>query len=920
MVALDGSGNFTSIQAAINAAPTGRTTPYVIYIKNGKYKEKVTIPSNKPYIHLIGESVANTTIIWDDYSGKPMPGGGTYGTSNSATVTVNAPDFFASGITFENATGYLGDGPQALAINVNADRCAFLNCRFVGGQDTVLTNGDGRRNYFKDCYIDGNTDFIFGAAIAVFDNCVIFPRDRVDGTRNGYVTATNTSATQAYGYVFRDCKITVNRGVTSYTLGRPWQNDANTVDKKHNKTVFLNTYMGSSIRPEGWSVWNDGTNTGIITYAEYKTRNFDGSLHDVSQRVSWSKQLTDAEAAAYYDNSNMFGTWDPCSLSPALCAANNSEIAVSNFRVKKGTSTTPSFISWNISWPIAGVKYELFRSSDNVNFVKINEQTAANDINVNFTYSDALPAPGVVYTYYVKASKEGLAAHATEQMQVTTTPVITTTGTLNSFAQSKDTPSSTQVYVVSGMSLTQGITITPPAGYEVSANGGTNWFNNATPLVLAQTNSNVANTTITVRLNASAAGTYAGNIVHSSTGAAAVNVAVTGTTSATASAESVVLQYWPLEAGNAESTEARSGGVTASIPSFKRLTISNGTAVPTVPAYSATRGQAFGASTNGDGSWGTGVGGPGGNLNRKHYEQFTITAADGYDVRVDSILLKSAFYNTSSNTKLAVVYSRSGFATDSSDVTGGKGLGVPLVSTANGGFNTPVALANQTAGTTNAYAFAFAGAEGITLKAGETLSIRLYFSCGSTSNGRYAMLKDVKIKGAALPVVVPVVTLQRWPMAASNQDDATVRATGIQASAPTFNNLYLSNGTTVAGVTAYSPARGQAFGPGTSGNALWSTAAGGPGGNLNRNFYEEFTVSATENFAVRVDSIALSAAFYNSSSNTKLAVSYSKNGFATSADVTGGKGPTGPMPSSANGGFTKPCPVTEPDEWPDQYL
>lgn len=409
IVAKDGTGHYTSLQAAIDAAPTGRTTPFIIYIKNGIYKEKITIPSNKPFIHLIGESAANTIITYDDYSGK-IVNGVTIGTSTSATVTINASDCMAANITFENATGYTGDGPQALAINVGADRCAFKNCRFIGGQDTVLANGNGKRQYFKNCYIDGNTDFIFGSSIAVFDSCVIFPRDRVDGSSGGYVTAANTPAGQTYGYVFRDCRLTKNRGITNYTLGRPWQNDANSTDatRANNKTVFLNAVMGSSIKPEGWSAWDAGTNTSVITYAEYKTKKWDGTLLNTSQRVSWSKQLTDAEAAAY-TLPTIFGGWDPCTLSSSLCSSQTAEIAVSNLRVQRGSSQ--STISWNLSWPLTNMKYELYRSTDSINFSKINEVTAATDTVVAFAVTDALPALGTTYYYYVKASRSGTPAH-----------------------------------------------------------------------------------------------------------------------------------------------------------------------------------------------------------------------------------------------------------------------------------------------------------------------------------------------------------------------------------------------------------------------------------------------------------------------------------------------------------------------------
>lgn len=391
VVALDGSGNYSSIQAAIDAAPTGRTTPYVIFVKNGKYIEKVRIPSNKPFIHLIGESVANTIISWDSYSGK-TEGGVVIGTNTSATLTVSANDFYMMSITVENSTGYTGDGPQALAIYIAGDRCAYKNCRFIGGQDTVWHNGNGR-HYFKNCYIDGNTDFIFGSSTAVFDSCVIFPRDRIDGGGGGYVTAGATAATNPYGEVFRNCILTKNRGVTTYSLGRPWQNAP--------KTVFLNTIMGSSINPTGWSTWN--IDTSLITYAEYDSRNYNGNAVDVSKRLSWSKQLSDTAAARYYNNVNLFREWDPFLTFPAINASVTTELAISNFRTQR--SGAKSIISWNISWPMTGVTYELMRSTDSIHFTKIAELTGSIDSIVAFSTSDPLPAKGSVYYYYVKASK-----------------------------------------------------------------------------------------------------------------------------------------------------------------------------------------------------------------------------------------------------------------------------------------------------------------------------------------------------------------------------------------------------------------------------------------------------------------------------------------------------------------------------------
>lgn len=753
IVAQDGSGNYTTVQAAIDAAPANRTTPYIIFVRNGKYREKVTIPANKPFIQLIGETVANTIIVWDDYNGKPNPAGGVFGTSNSATVTVNANDFLAANITFENAIGYTGDGPQALAINVNSDRAVFKNCRFTGGQDTLLANGNGKRQYFRNCYVDGNTDFIFGSAIAVFDSCVIFPRDRVDGSSGGYLTAANTPPGQPYGYVFRDCRITANRGITSYTLGRPWQNDASTADaaKANNKVVFLNTVMGSSIRPEGWSVWDAGTDVTKITYAEYKTRKFDGSLLDVSQRVSWSKQLSDAEAAAYYNTSNLFGTWDPCTAATGVCTNAAPDIAVSNFRAKKGTATTPSVITWNVCWPLTGISYELYRSTDRSNFARIFGQIATNDTAVNFLYQDAVPVAGTTYYYFVRASKGGWVTHVTDTIAVSSTPTIVLGGTLGAFAQTTGTPSGAQAYTVSGSNLIDNVVIVPPAGYEISQNGGTTWISSTSSVVLTPAAGSLSATTITVRLNAAASGTYSGNIVHTSSGALTVNQAVTGTAGDAPPAMSAVLVHWPFTTDGADSAAVRARGVTAGMPVFGRFVLSDGTTLPGYPAYSGVNGQSFAPVASG--LWTTAAPGPGGNLNRTFYEQFTITPTTS-QARIDSIVLSSAFVNTASNTRLAVVYSKTGFTTaDSANVTGGTALippaaSTPLLSTANGAFATPVVLLQSSTGPVNTYAFALNEATGVTLAAGQTLTLRLYYSCGSTSTGRYAMIRDVKIRGA----------------------------------------------------------------------------------------------------------------------------------------------------------------------------
>ncbi|MCC2548057.1 pectinesterase family protein [Hymenobacter sp. BT175] len=789
VVAKDGTGMFTSVQAAVNAAPTGRTTPYTIFIKNGKYKEKINVPSNKPFLQFIGESVANTILTFDDFSGKPMPGGGTYGTANSASVTISAANFTALNITFENTTG---DAPQALALNVTADRAIFKNCRFLGGQDTVLAHGNGMKQYFKDCYIDGTVDFIFGSSTAVFENSVIYPKTRRDNSSLGYITAANTPQGQQYGYVFRNCIIPDNHGFTTYTLGRPWQNDAGSTaaSRSNTKVVWLKTKMGSNIiRPVGWSAWDAGTLTSAITYAEFQSRHFDGRLVNVSQRVPWSIQLTPADTAAY-TRAAVLGTWDPCATA-GICGTTTPDIAVANFRGVKGASTTA--FTWNLSWAISQVKFELYRSATRRGtYTKLSEVIAPNDTTYNYQASDALPAAGAAYYYYLRTSKAGLATQITDTVEISRVPTVTTTGSLNGFMQYSNGPSAPKTYVLSGVNLTNNVTITPPAGYEVSANGGTNWSTSATPLVIAQVNNTVPNTTISVRLNASAAGNYAGDITHTSTGAATTVVAVSGTKVNTPQPISDPLQWWPMTRNNQDSTAVRASSVAASTPTFRKFQISSGSAAATIPPYSNRYGQAFAPVA--DGAWTTALGGNGGNLNRTYYEQFTVTATA--NTRLDSLLLTSYVTGSTSNTKLAVVWSRSGFATDSADVTGGKGPGGILLSTANGGFTTPIFLTSQAT-----YRLAFNGAAGLLLTPGQRLTFRTYFSCGSTTvTTRFATLKNVIVKGEANIVTgthaakAHAAGLQVYP----NPAQAAVTVQHPKAGAGDFISVYAYDGRKLA--------------------------------------------------------------------------------------------------------------------------
>ncbi|MBS1565061.1 MAG: hypothetical protein JST39_11770, partial [Bacteroidetes bacterium] len=255
----------------------------------------------------------------------------------------------------------------------------------------------------------------------------------------------------------------------------------------------------------------------------------------------------------------------------------------------------------------------------------------------------------------------------------------------------------------------------------------------------------VANTYISVRLNATSAGTPSGNILHTATGADTVRVAVSGTVQSAPLSTGIVLEQWPLTTNNSDSAAVRAVGVKGSVPVFNRLVLADGVTVPAVPAYSPVHGQAFGATA--DGFWSAANGGPGGTLNRSYYEQFTVVADSGYALRVDSILLSTGFYNTSSNTKMALVYSKSGFRSDSTEVAALTLNGVALVPAVSGSFTNGFAINNQTAATTDKYAALLNGSAGVNLNSKDTLTFRIYHATGTTSSGRYAQLLNVVVKG-----------------------------------------------------------------------------------------------------------------------------------------------------------------------------
>ena len=291
MVAQDGSGKFTTVQDAIMSVPMGfATNPVVIRIKPGTYKEQIYIQREKRFFQLIGEDAEKTILTFDLNANIVGAAGKPIGTFRTPSVYIDAEDFTAENITFENSAGPVG---QALAIRIDGDRAVFRNCRFLGWQDTILANRG--RHYFENCYIEGHVDFIFGGATCFFERC------KIHCLKEGYITAASTPDTNRYGYVFNNCEITGASGAKTY-LGRPWRDFA--------ATVFLNTKMSDVVRPAGWNNWSKPEREKTTRYAEFGSTG-EGSIPE--QRVKWAKALTAEEAREFSVGNVLRGNdnWNP---------------------------------------------------------------------------------------------------------------------------------------------------------------------------------------------------------------------------------------------------------------------------------------------------------------------------------------------------------------------------------------------------------------------------------------------------------------------------------------------------------------------------------------------------------------------------------------------------------------------------------
>lgn len=291
VVAQDGSGQFKTVQEAFDAVPTGNKDTIYIHVKKGVYKERLVLDTRKDFVKLVGEDAKLTVLTFDNHAGKILANGDTVNTWTSASFFIYANNFSAEHITFQNDAGFTAG--QAVAVDAFGDKLFFRNCRFIGFQDVLFCSGSGARQYYRDCYIEGTTDFIFGPATAMFDNCTLYSK------KKSHVTAASTPREVPFGLVFFNCRLLANDTLKGVSLGRPWQPFAS--------VTYIHCYLGQHIAPQGWSDWGRPANQQTARYAEYKNY---GPGSDPGKRAGWIKQLNEKEISAF-TLKNIFGKWQP---------------------------------------------------------------------------------------------------------------------------------------------------------------------------------------------------------------------------------------------------------------------------------------------------------------------------------------------------------------------------------------------------------------------------------------------------------------------------------------------------------------------------------------------------------------------------------------------------------------------------------
>ncbi|KAF3335037.1 putative pectinesterase 53 isoform X2 [Carex littledalei] len=277
------AGDFTSIQAALDSLPLINLVRVVIKVNAGTYTEKVSVSAMRAFVTIQGAGADKTVVQWGDTADTLGSRGQPIGTFNSATFAVNSAFFIARNITFKNTTPVPKPGSvgkQAVALRVSGDTAAFVGCKFLGAQDTLYDHIG--RHYYKDCYIEGSVDFIFGNALSLYEGCHV----HAIAQNYGALTAQNRmSMLDDTGFSFVNCKVT---GSGALYLGRAWGT--------FSRVVFAYTYMDNIIIPRGWYNWGDPNREMTVFYGQYKCS---GPGSNYAGRVSWSRELTDEEAKPF---------------------------------------------------------------------------------------------------------------------------------------------------------------------------------------------------------------------------------------------------------------------------------------------------------------------------------------------------------------------------------------------------------------------------------------------------------------------------------------------------------------------------------------------------------------------------------------------------------------------------------------------
>ena len=299
IVAQDGTGDHTSLQEAFDALPVDGE-PHIVRLRPGTYQEKVTLTAKHPRVTLIGDDATTCIVTWDDYAGRLGENGKALGTSGSQTFLVEADDFTACEVTIANSyvnsqanTAANGKDTQAVSVQVTGDRASFYECRITGYQDTFYGRGMGRI-YLRDCYVEGNVDFIFGSSTILLDHCTLHMN-----RNNSVVTAPSTPANHEYGIICMDCTITFppssetdfdGKPFTYFHLGRSW--------KDAPRAVFVRCEEPAALKAEGWTVMSS-TSPAPALFAEYRCTGEGATADRLAQRANGGCQLSDLEGSKY---------------------------------------------------------------------------------------------------------------------------------------------------------------------------------------------------------------------------------------------------------------------------------------------------------------------------------------------------------------------------------------------------------------------------------------------------------------------------------------------------------------------------------------------------------------------------------------------------------------------------------------------